>query len=370
MITLITGTPGAGKTLYAVAEEFPKYSERTLFVDGIPDLLINHEEFAGTPDTWHEWAPDGSVLVIDECQRIWRPRGAASKVPDSVAAMETHRHNGIDIILITQHPNLLDPNIRRLVGRHIHVRRMFGWKRAVIYEWDSATDPARVSTAIKRTWKYPKKVFASYRSASVHTARGNRTPIVIFVAALAIIAVPITFYYAAHRTISHINGDDKHTAATEPAKAQGVVDGAVGAVVPAAAPKSLIEASTPTDPFNPLSAPLYANSQPVAVAPQVIGCVSSKKSCKCYTQQATPVFLPPDQCHSRVAGEYYDPYKQDPYTVARVETKSPVASADVKPDKTSSVKAPDDLSGSVPDDATSKAEPMHWETNVVNTQDL
>lgn len=361
MITLITGTPGAGKTLYAVAEELPKYCDRTLFVDGIPDLLLNHEEFAGTPDSWHEWAPDGSVLVIDECQRVWRPRGAATKVPESVAAMETHRHKGIDIVLITQHPNLLDPNIRRLVGRHIHVRRMFGWKRAVIYEWDSATDPARVSTAIKRTWKYPKKAFSTYKSASLHTARGNRTPMVIFIAAIAIIAVPIAFYYAIHRTVSKINGDDNHTAATEPAKARG---GNGNTVQPAttslSAPKSIIDASVPTDPYNPLSAPLYADVQPVVVAPQVIGCVAFKNSCQCYTQQATRVFLPPDQCRLRVSGQYYDPYKQNPVVAERDVSKPPVVS-DEKSDKTK----PADGSV-VPDKTPDNVEPMHWETNVTN----
>jgi zona occludens toxin len=312
VITLITGTPGAGKTLYTVAEELPKFKDRPLFIDGIPDLAINHLEPVGKVEQWHEWIPDGAVLVIDEVQRIWRPRGTASAVPPGVAALETHRHKGVDLVIITQHPNLLDPNIRRLVGRHLHVRRMFGWKRAIVYEWDSATDPARVSNAIKRSWAYPKKAFKLYKSAEVHTKRGNRVPFVVVAAVLAIVAVPVGWYYALDRTAAKWMGGDEIAAeaATEPATARA------GGVSPPAAlpvvPPRLVEAMTPTDDHNPLSAPLYAAVVPQVVAPVVTGCIASSRACTCYSQQQTPVWVPDEQCRQRAAGLYYDPYRQPP----------------------------------------------------------
>lgn len=314
MITLITGTPGAGKTLYTVAEELPKFGNRPLFVDGIPELTIPHLVPAGDLDRWHEWIPDGAVLVIDEVQRVWRPRGTGSAVPAGVAALETHRHKGVDIVLITQHPNLLDANVRRLIGRHLHVRRVFGWKRAIVYEWDAATDPARVATAIKRSWKYPKKAFSSYKSASEHTARGQRVPLAFVIAALGVVAVPVAFWFAGERTVGKWFGakDAAPVAlATEPATAQrnaGPLD-----ALPAlpATPARLIEATTPTDPHNPLSAPLYAAVVPPVVAPEIVGCIASRKSCACYSQQSTPVWLPDGQCRDRAAGKYFDPYRQN-----------------------------------------------------------
>lgn len=308
MITLITGTPGAGKTLYAVANELPRFPDRPLIVDGIPDLAIPHTP-ADDVLKWHEWAPEGAVIVVDEAQRIWRPRSAGSQVPPSVAAMETHRHKGVDFILITQHPNLIDPNIRRLVGRHIHVRRMFGWKRAVIYEWDSATDPGRVSTAIKRSWPYPKKAFSLYKSATMHTARPQRVPVVVWVLGLSVFAVPAIWWYAAHRTISHIDEPVAAGAAGSAAHGPREAAHAVGASV---VPKSIVEALTPTDAQNPLSAPLFASVAPPVVAPEVVGCIASSKRCTCYSQQQTPVWLPDDQCRQRAAGLYYDPYRNPP----------------------------------------------------------
>lgn len=309
MITLITGTPGAGKTLYTVAEELPKFKDRPLFVHGIPDLLIDHELPAGEVDDWKSWLPKGAVLVVDECQHVWRVRGAASKVPPGVAAMETHRHTGNDIVLITQHPNLLDPNVRRLVGRHLHVRRMFGWKRAIVYEWDAATDPARVSNAIKRSWAYPKKAFSLYKSSEQHNKRGQRIPLVLIVAVLAGLGLPAAAYYAYSRTQSHIVSASTPGAATELATARA------GGGAPAPlnqVPESIIEATTPKDPHNYLSAPLYAAVVPSVHPPEVSGCIASKRACSCYSQQSTPVWMPDEQCRQRAAGLYYDPYRQPP----------------------------------------------------------
>jgi zona occludens toxin len=318
LITLITGTPGAGKTLYMVAEELPKYKDRPLFVDGIPDLLVDHLEPLGKVEDWHLWLPENSVLVVDEAQRIWRPRGTGSKVPDGVAAMETHRHRGADILIITQHPNLLDPNIRRLVGRHLHVRRMFGWKRAIVYEWDAATDPGRVTTAIKRSWAYPKKAFANYKSASQHTARGNRIPVVLVVAVLALVALPLVGWKFYDQTIGKWTGDPAEltvdAVATEPATARSGERQELPEIL-SKVPENIRDASMPVDEHNHLSAPLYAAVAPPVVAPEIVGCIASRRVCTCYTQQQTPVWVPEPQCRERAAGLYYDPYRSPPLVV-------------------------------------------------------
>lgn len=327
MITLITGTPGAGKTLYTVAELLTKYvaEHRPLFVQGIPDLALDHSvlpaesewtvhrpipgNVEGKTAPYYDF-PENAVLVIDECQNTFRPRANGSKVPDLVAALETHRHTGIDFVLITQHPSRIDGAVKTLVGRHIHVRRVFGWKRAIVYEWDAATDPARVKLAVKRSWSYPRKAFKLYKSSQLHTARGNRVPFVVWFAAAAVLAVPVGWYYAFDRTAGKwLSEEESDTgAATEPATAR--TGGAAPLPPPPTVPASILEATTPADPRNPLSAPLYAAIAPPVVAPEIVGCVASRSRCSCYTQQQTPVHLPDDQCRERAAGHYYDPYLQ------------------------------------------------------------
>ena len=115
MISLITGLPGSGKTNLLVHELMTRddLKNRPLFVDGIPELKIPTMEIPEGEDmtTWHKWAPTGAILVIDEAQRIFRPRPAGAKVPDYIQELETHRHKGIDIFVITQHPRLIDVNL-------------------------------------------------------------------------------------------------------------------------------------------------------------------------------------------------------------------------------------------------------------------
>lgn len=327
MITLITGTPGAGKTLYAVAEELPKFKGRPLYVDGIADLAIDHFSCAEGVDRWHEWIPDGAVLVIDEVQRIWRPRGAGSNVPPGVAALETHRHKGIDIVLITQHPNLLDPNIRRLVGRHLHIRRLFGWSRALIYEWDSATDPARVTNAIKRSWAYPRKAYALYKSSDQHNKRGQRVPLTFIIAIIGAITLPIVGWYAYDRIAEAKHdpvapGTSAAAAGAELATNQGGSGFGQGGAV-RSAPPSLVAALILADDHNPLSAPLYAAVVPAVTPPEIQGCISSSKACICYSQQSTPVWVPDEQCRKRAEGLYFDPYRQNPPESQTFRTDAP-----------------------------------------------
>lgn len=309
MITLITGTPGAGKTLYALAEVYQQFAGRAVYVDGIPDLQLDHEqplgpvEDAQTGASYADWLPEGAVLIVDECQRIWRPRAANSKVPDGVRAMETHRHHGHDLVLITQHPNLLDGNVRRLIGRHLHVRRVWGWNRALVYEWDQASDPNRVSTATKSSWAYPKTAFGLYKSASVHTARGQRPPwllYMIFIAPIVVVLIGYQVYASIRaRTTPQISPAGLASAA-QPAQT-GLTHGVARPVF------------DPREPGRPDTAPAYdALLQQVRAVPTPAACIASATRCQCYTSQATSYQIPEAECREIVRLGRYDPYYQPP----------------------------------------------------------
>lgn len=323
MITLITGTPGAGKTLYTISQLLPEFKDRKIFIDGIPDLLIDHELASGEVNKWKSWLPSGAVLVVDECQRIWRTRGTGSQVPEGVAAMETHRHTGNDIVLITQHPNLLDANVRRLVGRHLHVRRLFGWNRAIVYEWDSATDPSKVGNAVKRSFNYPKSAFSLYKSAETHNKRGQALPLPIVFALVALVLIPVLGYYAYSRTMGK-----PPEVATKPDALTAALAQTVAAPVSrfvANIPENLDLSMLPVDHGNIYSAPLFAPVVPAVVAPVITACISNDTMCKCYSQQATVIWVPEPQCRARVAGSYYDPYQQPRNAVYSMPSALPSA---------------------------------------------
>ena len=328
MITLITGGPGLGKTALVVSMLLDQYKGRPVF-SNIKDLKLDHSPLPSVSD-WtreefnaqgtSEWSftfPVGSVVVIDECQKFFRPRANGSKVPPEVQAFETHRHEGIDFILMTQGTSLLDSNIKKLVkgGLHIFLRKTFlGRERIEKAEVMNEDDKASYSLGSRRKYVLPKHVYDLYKSSELHTKPPRpKLPKAVFV----IVGGLLIGGYLAWHTVGRIGGalakEDagksvpiagSATVAAEPRT------GARSAVV--GVPERIIEAMTPTDAQNPLSAPLYASVAPPVIAPEVVGCIASAKRCTCYSQQSTPVWLPEEQCRQRSAGLYYDPYRQPP----------------------------------------------------------
>ena len=100
MITIITGTPGAGKTLYTIEKLLQPLvgatftytndqgqevtAPRTIYTN-INGLLLDHEKIDGGDNQglrdWHQWAKPGAVIVFDEVQRHWQPGSCAHHKP-------------------------------------------------------------------------------------------------------------------------------------------------------------------------------------------------------------------------------------------------------------------------------------------------
>lgn len=144
----------------------------------------------------------GAAIFIDEAQRHFRPRPAGSAVPDHVAALEVHRHQGLDIYLITQRPGLLDSNVRALCGKHIALRATpLGRYK---YEWPEVGDiESKTSrdTAAKSRYKLPKHVFKLYKSAEAHTKHSHTLPMAAK-ALLVLIPLAAFLMFSSYKTIS------------------------------------------------------------------------------------------------------------------------------------------------------------------------
>lgn len=173
-ITLITAVPGSGKSLRAVwyAKEAIENGE-TVFYANVNGMAVPGAIEFPDPTRWQE-LPAGAVLIVDEAQKFFRAGiGAGANLPSFIAEMETIRHMGIRLILLTQHPALIHANIRALVGFHEHLVREDGKESAKVYTRSRVIDNVRSDKALAsedhHTWQFPKDCYALYKSAEVHT---------------------------------------------------------------------------------------------------------------------------------------------------------------------------------------------------------
>lgn len=317
MLTLITGAPGSGKSAALVSMLSELSTDgRQLYVNGIPDLKIPHEPLS-EPDKWPELVPDGSVIIIDEVQRVWRPRGPGQKVPDHVAFLETHRHRGLDFYIITQGPNLVDSNVRALVGRHVHLRDL-GILGRWWYEWPECADNCRTAwknAPIKKRYRLPKRIFGQYKSASIHVKPIRSVPWMLAVMVLALLVVAGMSWVAFNAISDRMNPQGK------PVSQQAEKLGPGGSALPSpsassAAPEPIFiddrVAFIPRISSRPETAPAYDQLRVVVNMPQVSGAVCFKGVCKCLTQQGTDAGLSHHDCADWMKNPNFDNYRKPP----------------------------------------------------------
>ncbi len=162
MIYLKTGQPGHGKTLRAIWQALQFVKEgRPVYACGVRGLKYTECGFIELkdPTRWMN-CPPRSVILMDECYRVFPKRGGTAKVPEHVDKMATHRHDGYDFILVCQSPSKqIDVFLHDLIDHHEHIRRKFGFKKAVILWWDRFEPNVRRSDS-KKFWAYPKEVMS------------------------------------------------------------------------------------------------------------------------------------------------------------------------------------------------------------------
>lgn len=307
MITLITGAPGSGKSnaLVSLLETIGK--DRAIYVFGIPELKVPHIELPD-PSTWPDTVPDGSAIILDEVQNVWRPRGPGQKVPDHVAKLETHRHRGLDFYIITQGPNLVDANVRALVGRHVHLRDL-GILGRWWYEWPECADNCRTAwknAPIKKRYRLDKAAQAKYKSASVHIKPVRSVPWMLAVMVLALCIAGFMSWRAYGMISAKVNPPKPATAAA----AVGQAGAAPGTSQPVATPKTIDDriAWLPRISHRPESAPAFDELRKVAVMPVVAGAICNSKGCRCVTQQGTNAGLTDAECRAWLDNPPFDPY--------------------------------------------------------------
>lgn len=213
MIEMLEGVPGSGKSYYAVAERFLAWVRANrkiyIYVDGI--FLDRLGAFEGrtvedlstqiivwqTPDDVRAGllaVEPGSAVILDEAQTIFRSREKVD--PELLRMLETHRHKGIDLVMMCQQHGQMTLGVLRLVEVTTKFRRLdrFGLKGR--YQAQVRGNPEETDVIRMFTGKYSPGIYAyysSYSNAAVReSARGGsilKSPTLVLGALGLVVAV-------------------------------------------------------------------------------------------------------------------------------------------------------------------------------------
>ncbi len=329
-ITLITGVPGNGKTLRAVwyMRQAIKAGE-AVFAANVNGLSLDGVTDFPDPTKW-EQLDAGSVLVVDEAQRFFRASSGA--VPSYIQAMETIRHAGIRLILLTQSPLLVHANIRALVGLHEHLVRQNGKELSTVYRRSRVMDNVRSEKALlaedHESWAFPRDCYGLYKSAEVHTVKRTLSSKAKRGIVLAIIAASLVGYAIWNGKNLFGAGKDAGGSAAGAATGASATGSASAGLLPGSGSQKEVRYSSALDYAKahlprfasmPETAPIFDDRAPVS-QPGLL-CMSGmdgldaygdrkEASCTCLTEQGTKYEISQPECRTLARfGPPYNPYK-------------------------------------------------------------
>lgn len=360
MLTILTGTPGNGKTAHAIDlcwfKESSIWHALDKYVDGIAELKLPHFEFPDIKelkspsfvprskvdsdeyaiwlpenplyhqfveakataktafDLWFLWATPSSVLLIDEAQRHMRPKPAGAPVPLAIQMIEYHRHFGIHMLFITQKERLLHSNVRMLAGQHIHLTD--GWRGRHRFEWPECKDTdskSEKAVSAHADYKLPKHVFPYYTSTVEVLKVKHKKPLYAYAGIAALLVVPVFLYLAVHHFNNRVSPADEAAKLAVPSASAAGLDSVVSSVRSAssvAAADNFLGQFKPVVEGRPETAPAYASLRQIVAMPRVASCLSTIDRCYCYSQQGTRLYeITEERCRQNIEnGNGFDPY--------------------------------------------------------------
>lgn len=342
-IVLITGTPGAGKTAHMVHmmlnDPIFKDNEgnprkvftniKELQLPHIPVSSIKEEQAQSTDEklSFHdcyEWIkkPEnhGSIIIIDEVQDVWPARSNGSQVPPNVAWLNTHRHLGVDIFVLTQNPKSIDINLRGLVNKHLHVaKNKLGMRTLLEWKYCANNPLTQAKDAFAKVHKLDKKVFDLYKSAEIHTENKTKVTKWVFVLPIVLLIMPVAMYfsYSLLKNMGKSPEDVASTAASAPASFEQTASGTMAQLGNNSHTENTLGAKPedfiPRLAERPETKPLYDSQRQVQTMEWPIGCIINvKNKCHCFTDQGTKI----KEIHESlcriyaVEGVPFNPYKR------------------------------------------------------------
>lgn len=306
MIKFITGAPGNGKSLKALDEMRREYERnaaavkagkeqpRRFFtnmagatVDENPEAfpwveaIPEHNDWTKLPDgsyvLYDEAHSDGKTPGLERYGHLFPSTGKPGESDDPrIRAMSTHRHRGIDIVLVTQWPSKVHHQVRTLAGEHVHMNRAMGLQTAGVVKWTRVQpdpyDERQREKAEEEIWHFPKDLYGRYRSATLHTATHKFRLSNTLKGGLAKLAVSVLVMWGIYAYYMRNLHKDDHAAAP----------GGAGAAAPGAALLIPEGVDAVDEKGQPLPAPGQTPVEVAAAAPEPRACIESAKRCRCW----------------------------------------------------------------------------------------
>lgn len=340
-ITAITAVPGSFKTTRAVwFIENAIAAGEMVYVCNLNGLKIPGVMPFEDPTKWRD-LPAGSVLVVDEAQMFFRAR-RGGEPPRYITDMETIRHHGIRLILITQRISYLDSHVRGLIGLHEHMMREDGDPYATIVRANTCIE--NTDELVKRKtqshydhekWTPDPALFTKFESAQVHTVKRvikskyKRAAVILLGVFIAFAAV---YYSIFSGTTKAQTTEATMTAPSAPSSGLDGIQASRNEQKPPLTTEEYLERLVPRMVEAPFSAPIF--DERAAVSQPDLYCMSSeafegqRASCTCLTEQGTRYEVDPRTCVliARHGGPY-NPFKAQPAatsSVSQVEPPPPI----------------------------------------------
>ena len=339
-IQLFSGLPGAGKTL-SLLERLVQFraadSGRPVYAYGIAGLRdglalpvdvkkepIRNPKFGETDEPeflpWWCQLPHGSLICIDEVQKVWPAARALGNLPLDISMLNEHRHWGYDFLLTTQTPSYLHKHVRGLVDEHTHVVRRWGGKTVDRYVWQEGQEDVKSrsirAAGSRQRWKYPKKLYDLYQSSTMHTVK-RRLPWQYFMMFACVILAPLVAWFAwkrvyGLRNLGHIASPQAAVAA--PGATPVSYSSPSAEKTRWVTVEDYVKDHLPRVANQPWSAPVF-DQEAIAAKPDLL-CIEyhrvingvDQQLCSCYTEQVTPYDLHSlEECRRYARNGVYNP---------------------------------------------------------------
>lgn len=335
-IVLITGLPGAGKTLYALAKF--AVGRRDVYQCNIPECILPTFDPTKWPQLIDTW-PQDATMIFDEAREIFPPRNATQEVPDYYS-FHRIRHTGRRVVIICQHPGDIDARVRRLVGRHLHLLEGFGGGHSVVYEFRGVGDTETRSRGLSSKFTHPKSVFKLYKSADTHhTPRKAplRVRMIKWILPIVVLALLVggTIMFRTLKNLEKPNGSKAGIFSTAPGTAGLAEHASTEKGKHVMTTQEYLASFVPRVAAFQYTAPRYDEVTKPVRAPVPAACIeSASKGCTCWTQQATKLEVPQSVCDQIVKTGWFEDFdpdgkdkKQDERELAPVAARAAAAPA-------------------------------------------